>query len=297
MKDLFINSANDYANDIGAPVYHPHVSVVHYDEMGKIRHSLCHFNAYSIFVQKNFPKNLTYGMGSYKADEDALLAYAPGQIGGKADDGTVEQYHGWVLIFDQEFIYGTEFERNLRNYNYFSYNTNEALKLTSEEMQLISSIIETIRKELIAQKPHMDRIVQDYILLLADFCNRFYDRQFETETTHKNDILTRFEDVLQDYYDTNKHLKNGLPTVKYCAEQLYMSPGYFGDVIRKGLGYSPLQHIRNFIINRAKTLIASGKNVTEVSESLGFEYPQHFTRVFKKETGLLPSKYLESLKK
>lgn len=297
MEDLFITSPNDYANDIGAPVYHPHVSVVHYDEVGKIRHSLCHFNVYAIFVQKNFPENLTYGMGSYKADEDALLAYAPGQIGGKADDGTEMQYFGWVLLFDQEFIYGTELERNLRNYNYFSYNTNEALKLTDEEMLLVSNIIETIRKELIEQKPHMDRIIQDYILLLADLCNRFYDRQFEKEVNRKNDILTRFEDVLQAYYDNDKHLKNGIPTVKYCADELCMSPGYFGDVVRKALGHSPLQHIRDYLINRAKMLIASGKNITEVAEALGFEYPQHFTRVFKKRTGMLPSKYLDSLKK
>src|SRR3712207_3821318 len=129
MRDLTIVSPNDYANDIGAPVYHPHVSVIHYDEMGAIHHSLCHFNVFGIFVQKNFPDNLTYGVGRYKAQEDALLAYAPGQIGGKPYDGTKALYYGWVLLFDQEFMYGTEFARNLRNYHYFSYNINEALQL------------------------------------------------------------------------------------------------------------------------------------------------------------------------
>ena len=293
---LIINSPNDYANDIGAPVYHPHISVIHYDEMGKIRHTLNRFNVYAIFVQKNFPDNLTYGVGNYTAIVDALLAYAPGQIGGKADDGTVDQYYGWVLMFDAEFIYGTEFERRLNNYHYFSYNANEALKLTDNEMSIIDNIMITIRKELITQEPHSDRIVQDYILLLADFCNRFYERQFKTVSENKGDILARFQNVLLKYYDDGMQYKEGLPNVKYCAEQLFMSPGYFGDIIRKSLGQSPSRYIHSYIIDRAKMLIASGKNVTEVAYALGFEYPQHFTRVFKKETGMLPSKYLDSLK-
>lgn len=296
MEELFINHPNDYALDIGAPVYHPHVSVVHYDEMGKIRHSLCHFNVYGIFVQQNFPENLTYGAGRYKTEGNALLAYAPGQIGGKADDGTKEQYRGWVLIFDQEMMYDTAFARHLKHYSYFSYNANEGLRLTDEEMQLACHIIESIRRELMAQQPHMERIVQDYILLLADFCNRFYDRQFATETIRNNDILARFEDVLQDYYDQGLQRRHGIPTVKYCADALHLSPGYFGDVVRKMLHHSPLHHIRNAIIDRDKSLLATGMSVSEVAYSLGFDYPQHFTRVFKRATGMLPSHYLDSLR-
>ncbi|AVM53774.1 helix-turn-helix protein [Bacteroides zoogleoformans] len=297
MKEiLHINTANDYANDIGAPVYHPHVSVIHYDEMGRIRHTLNRFDVYAIFVQKNFPDQLTYGVGNYAADEDALLAYAPGQIGGKADDGTVEQYNGWVLMFDPEFVYGTEFERNLNNYHYFSYNTNEALKLTADEMAIINHIMSAIRRELKANQPHADRIVQDYILLLADFCNRFYDRQFLKATENKSDILARFQQVLLKYYENGRQYKSGIPSVKYCASELFMSPGYFGDVIRKALGQSPLQYIRGFVVDRSKMLIASGKTIAEVAYSTGFDYPQHFTCVFKKETGMLPSKYLESIK-
>lgn len=102
--DLYINNANDYAHDIGAPVYHPHVSVIHYDEVGEIRHSLNIINCYGIFLQNEFPEGLTYGIGTYRDGDGSLMAYSPGQIGGKQDDGTHRQYHGWVLIFDNEFI-------------------------------------------------------------------------------------------------------------------------------------------------------------------------------------------------
>lgn len=294
---LLLHSANDYARDIGAPLHHPHVSVIHYDEMGEIRHTLNRFEVYGIFVQQNFPSQLTYGVGQYAAEGNALLAYAPGQIGGKADDGTVAQYRGWVLLFDAEFVHGTEFERHLNRYHYFSYNSNEALRLTPEEMQLVGHIMSTIREELIAHKPHADRIVQDYILLLADLCNRFYDRQFQAFTGEQHNLTARFEQVLHDYYQEGRQRRSGVSSVRSCAEALFMSPGYFGDVVRKAIGQSPLHYIHHFVVERAKMLLASGKGVKETAEALGFEYPQHFGRLFKKETGMLPSKYVAQLRR
>lgn len=264
--------------------------------MGKIKHTLNKFNVYAIFVQKNFPDELTYGVGQYTTNKDALLAYAPGQIGGKADDGSVEQYYGWVLIFDTEFMHGTEFERNIDNYHYFSYNTHEALKLTIDEMDMVDNIMRAIRKELKDNQPYTNRIVQDYILLFADLCNRFYDRQFLKEMENNSNILARLHQVLKKYYQNELQYKDGIPSVKYCAKELFMSPSYFGDVIRKAFGISPLHYIHEFIIERSKMLIASGKSITDVAYSVGFDYPQHFTRVFKKETDMPPSKYLEYIK-
>lgn len=297
MKEmLIINNANDYAHHIGAPTYHAHASVIHYDEVGKIRHSLNRYNVYAFFVQRNFPADLAYGVGKYAADENSLLACAPGQIGGKEDDGTTAQYHGWVLMFDPEFVYNTEFERNLARYHFFSYNSNEALRLTQDEITITNRIMEAIRRELKAGLPHTDRIVQDYILLLADFCNRFYDRQFQTVTDNKTDILACFQNVLLRYYEQGKQYEHGIPSVKHCAEALYMSPSYFGDVIRKSLGESPILYIRRFMVERSKMLLASGKTIAETAYDMGFEYPQHLTRIFKKEVGVPPSRYIEMLK-
>lgn len=102
--ELYINEPNDYARDIGAPVYHPHVAVIRYDEVGPIRHTLNRINVYGLFLQREFPENLTYGMGTYTEGNGSLMAYAPGQIGGKPDNGQRRQYHGWVLLFDSTFI-------------------------------------------------------------------------------------------------------------------------------------------------------------------------------------------------
>ena len=297
--DLYINEANDYAHDIGAPVYHPHVSVIHYDEVGEIRHTLNRFNCYGIFLQQEFPESLTYGIGTYHEGDGSLMAFSPGQIGGKQDDGTRRQYHGWVLLFDNEFIQGTAIEQKLDGYQFFSYNSNEALILTPEEKDILDRLMAKLRQELETQSQSFghDDIVRNYILLILDYCNRFYFRQFNEMAAEGSDILSRFQQVLTDYYAHGMQKTNGLPSVKYCASELCLSPGYFGDIIRDALGESPKDYIRNFVVLRAKNLILSGKAIVQVAEELGFEYPQHFTRMFKNTTGLTPREFFDNQRK
>jgi AraC-like DNA-binding protein len=298
--DLYINEANDYARDIGAPVWHPHVSVIHYDELGAIRHTLNRYNVYGLFLQSEFPENLTYGIGRYHDAGGSLLALSPGQIGGKHDDGTRRQYNGWVLLFDTHFIQGSEIGRRLADYHFFSYNANEALFLTEQEKNVLSGLMANVREELKAHGNDdvHDDIIRDYILLILDYCRRFYIRQFKEMTTEGGDILSRFQQVLINYYDTGRQLKDGLPSVRYCASQLCLSAGYFGDIVREALGESPKDYIHGFIVMKAKNLLLSGMQVTQVSEQLGFEYPTHFTRLFKQMTGQTPSQfYAEQRKK
>ena len=300
MKELVnINTANDFAREFGAPIWHPMVSVVHFDELGEIHHMLTKMGVYAIFVQDNFPTGATYGMGGYDTTKGTLTAASPGQIIGKADDGHREVYHGWVLLFDAEFMHGTMFEQRLKDYHFFSYNVNEALQTTEGEKQLIWQLMELIRRFIQhrEQTPLTDRIVQNYILLVCDYCLLFYQRQFEVATQQQSDLLSRFQRVLLDYYERRMQLHQGLPNVKYCASQLCLSPSYFGDVVRSITGDSPNRVIQRFLINRAKSLLVGGQSVTQVAEELGFEYPQHFTRFFKKHAGLTPSKYVASLQK
>jgi len=297
--DLYINKANDYAHDIGAPVYHPHGSVIHYDEVGEIRHTLNRIGCYGIFMQEEFPEGLTYGIGTYHEGDGSLIALSPGQIGGKLDDGTRRQYHGWVLLFDNEIIQGSAIEQRLDDYHFFSYHSNEALILTQDEKDILSLLMSNLRRELAMQSHSSghDDIISDYIQLILDYCNRFYFRQYKEMAAEGSDILSRFQQVLTDYYLQGKQMKNGLPSVKYCASELCLSPGYFGDIIRGALGESPKDYIRTFVVMRAKNLILSGKPIDRVAAELGFEYPQHFTRMFKNATGQTPRQFFDSQRK
>ena len=300
MKDLFyINKANDFALDVGAEVWHPMVSVVHFDELGEIRHSLNKLGVYAIFVQDNFPTESAYGMGGYDTSKGSLVAASPGQVIGKADDGHREVYHGWALLFDAEFMRGTVFEKRLADYHFFSYNVNEALHTTDGEKQVLWQLMERIRT-FISHRPQSaltDRIVQDYIVLVCDYCLLFYQRQFQTASAQQSDLLAGFQKVLTDYYDRQLQHRHGLPSVKHCASELCLSPSYFGDVVRNATGDSPTRIIQRFLINRAKSLMVGGMTVSQVAEELGFEYPQHFTRYFKKHEGMTPSRYVALMRK
>ena len=228
------------------------------------------------------------------------MAFAPGQIGGKRDDGTRRQYHGWVLLFDPVFIHGTEIERRMKDYHFFSYNSNEALFLQQQEKDTLAGLMENIRTELITNENNddiQDDIIRDYIQLILDYCNRFYARQFKEMTAGSSDILARFQQVLIDYYEQGKQRQEGLPSVKYCASELCLSPGYFGDIVRGALGESPKDYIRGFIVMRAKSLMLGGQSITQVSDALGFEYPNHFTRLFKQLTGQTPSHFFAEQRK
>ena len=300
MKDLLqIKHANDYAVTLGAAVHHPLVNVIHYDELGAIGHNLLRLGVFAIFVQDNFPSNASYGLSNYNTSTGSLTAAAPGQIIGKSDDGQRAVYHGWALFFDPELMHGTAFERNQVHYHFFSYNVNEALHTTDDEKLMLWRLMEMIRTELTRQprSTMADTIVQDYIMLLCDYCRLFYQRQFKAAVKEQNDVLSRFQQVLTTYYDRQLQHTHGVPSVKYCASEMCLSPSYFGDLIRNLTGESPMQTIQDFLINRAKSLMVGGRTVTQTADELGFEYPQHFTRFFKKHTGIQPSKYVASLKK
>ena len=197
------------------------------------------------------------------------------------------------LLFHPDLIKGTPLAREIHNYSFFSYSSNEALHLSQEEKRIFNDCLEKIKIEL--NRPidkFSKRLISMNIELLLNYCMRFYSRQFVTREVQNRDVLTRFEALLDDYFTGDKPKQEGLPSVKYFADKICLSPNYFGDLIKKETGMSAQEYIQNKIIDLAKSmLLGSEKTITEISYDLGFQYSQHFNRVFKKNTGFTPSAY------
>ena len=293
-KILRVHHVNDYARYIGAPELHPLVSVIHYDELDHCRHSLNNYDVYGMFIGDEELEDLSYGQLQYVLHRHALMCVAPGQIGGKTDMGEEIHTKGWALLFDTELLRNTELGRRMADYHFFSYTTSEALLLTVEQRQSIVTLLDAIRKELLhVEDSHTLRIVTSQIEQVLELVARYYALQLSTSAISTNsDLLPRFEQLLRNYYDEGLQQQLGLPTVKYCAQQLFLSPNYFGDLIRELTGDSATSHIRRFIMQRAQQLLIGGATISETAESLGFDYPQHFTRQFKKHFGVTPSDFI-----
>ena len=291
-KILKVRNVSDYSDYLGSPAQHPFVCVVDYAEVSPIRHSLNLYSVYGLFLRDDAAVELDYGCGKYDYNKGTLLCVAPGQLGGKEDNGERASITGWALLFHPDLLHGTPLERRIKDYTFFDYRVNEALHMTDEEHDTLVSLMRQVRNEL-GKRPDglQDAIVVGYIELALNFCQRFYNRQFVTRKVENTGILVRFDRLLHDYYDENRQFVNGLPTVQYCADKLCMSANYFGDVIKNTTGDTAGNHIRRFIMQMAKNGLAAGRTVAQVSDSLGFEYSQHFSRMFKKLEGITPTEY------
>ena len=290
---LKVHNVNDYARYIGAPVLHPLVSVIHYDELEHCRHSLNNYDVFGIFIGDETLEDLTYGLTTYDLHRHALMCVAPGQIGGKADTGEEIQAKGWALLFDPELLHGTDLERRMPSYTYFSYNTNEALLMTAEQRLVIVNLMKALRKELTGADGHTQHIIVAYLQMILEHIARYYASQHSQQIQSSSDLLTRFENFLKRYYDEGLQRTHGLPTVKYCAQELFLSTNYFGDLIRQMTDDTAGNIIRRFVMSQAQKLLISGTSITSTADQLGFEYPQHFTRMFKKHFGESPSQYMK----
>ncbi len=297
-KIMKVRNVGDYSRWVGHTDRHPLVSVIDYAEVSPVRHSLNNYSVYGIFFHDEAEIDLAYGCGKYDYKKGTVICVAPGQIGGKEDNGERVMLTGWALLFHPDLLHGTPLEKAMKNYSFFDYRVNEALHMTDEEHGILTSLMRQIRDELQGRRDELqDSIIVDYIGLILNFCQRFYNRQFITRKLDNSDMLMKFDRLLHDYFDGSLQLTLGLPTVQYCADKFCMSSNYFGDMIKKTTGDTASNYIRQYVIRQAKNELATGATIAQVAYSLGFEYPQHLSRMFKKQTGMTPSAYCESLQK
>lgn len=294
MSDIMkIDTVQQYNDYFGVETCHPLVSIIEGSKAKPLRYGRKLYGVYAVLLKDAVCGSLKYGQSIYDYQRGTMLFIAPGQVMGSEDDGQLHQPEGWILTFHPEFLRGTPLAGIMKAYSYFSYNANEALHLSEQERRTVIECMEKIRTEL--QYPvdkHSKSLITDNIKLLLDYCIRFYDRQFITRENANHDILTRFENLLDDYFASGKAAIEGMPSVQQCADALCLSANYFSDLVKKETGMSALKHIQQKMLDVAKERVFNtSKSISEISYELGFPYPQHFSRWFKKMAGCTPNEY------
>lgn len=251
------------------------------------------YGFYAIFLKDVKCGDLKYGCNYYDYQEGTLVFVSPGQVMDIETDGQVYQPKGFGLVFHPDLIHGSSLASKIQDYHFFGYNTNEALHLSDRERQVILDCLDKINFELQHSiDKHSKNLIISNLELLLNYCVRFYERQFITRENVNKGILEKFEHLLNDYFKSQKPHDIGLPTVSYCADALHLSANYFGDLIKKETGKSAKEYIQTKIIDVAKNKIFDlNVTVNEVAYDLGFKYPQHFSRMFKNETGHTPTEF------
>ncbi|WP_243350232.1 helix-turn-helix domain-containing protein [Parabacteroides sp. FAFU027] len=296
MEDIYrLETVTNFNNLVGVETKHPLVSVI---DLSKIQssdqsHTHLYFGIYAIYLKELECGQLIYGRNSYDYQEGTLVFISPGQVVKIVRNEQATERKGWVLLFHPDLIHGTSLGRIMPDYKFFSYEANEALHISENERKIFFECLAKISDE-IEQRldKYSKRFIVNNIQLLLDYCIRFYDRQFLTRENINKGIVEKFERLLNDYFQTDIPQNNGLPSVGYFAEKLNLSPNYFGELMKKETGKTAQEYIQLKIIDLAKNRILEGeKSISEIAYELGFKYPQHFTRMFKKSTGYSPNEY------
>jgi AraC-like DNA-binding protein len=271
---------------------HPLVSVVHLDKANPRQLKRLRYEFYTVFLKQIYCGDLRYGLSNYDYEGGTLIFLAPNQVIGE-NSNNYYQPQGTALVFHPDLIAGTSLGKNIGDYHYFSYAVNEALHLSEQESKIIQDCITKIEYELQhAIDKHSKQLIISNIELFLNYCTRFYDRQFITRDNVNKGILERFEDLLNNYFTSDKPQNIGLPSVSGCADELHLSTNYFGDLFKKETGKTAQEYIQSKVIDVAKDRIFdTDKSISEIAYELGFKYPQHFTRLFKQKTGITPVEY------
>jgi len=297
-QPYLFNSISELHKALGLPKpLHPLVSLVDYGNIKTDTSDLekgMLFNFYKISYKKNFSGKVKYGQSYYDFDEGGLSFVSPNQlISASADEG---DYGGYTLLIHPDFIRNFPLGKKIKDYGFFSYNVSEALYLSEKEGEIIMGLFKTMEMELdTAIDLFSQEVVISQLELLLSYSKRFYNRQFITRKAASNDLLSRAEELLDNYFQEDRALLKGLPSVQQIADELNVSSHYLSDMFRSLTGQNTQQHIHNRLIEKAKEILsATNISVAEVAYQLGFEHPQSFNKLFKSKTNQTPVQYKQS---
>ncbi len=292
MKEIYFNSVQEFNDHYGFETFHPLVSVVRSNQERDIKEGLYHYGLYALFLKENKGCKLSYGRTVYDFDEMTVTSFAPGQVIHVEPNPNIKYPKWTALVFHPDLLNRTQLGRNISRYEFFDYTSNEALHLSCGEIEIFRGVLDMITQELHRSiDKHSRELIVSNIELLLNYCLRFYDRQFVTREEINHTVVKKFSTLLDQYIE-EKASHEGLPTVAYFADKCCYSTKYFGELIKTETGRTAKDFINERLLRSARLLLDDETlSITQVSQQLGFKYPQHFVRFFKAQTGKTPSEF------
>lgn len=296
-KIIPIDSIEAYNRLYGLETHHPLVAVIDLNNAKyPVNHIFMDYGVYALYLKNGANCTVMYGRQSYDYQEGTVVSFAPGQLVGIDNANTEVRQDVLGLLFHPDLIFGTPLGDMMEKYSFFEYSQREALHLSEQERRIFIECLERIRAEI--EHPvdlYSADILSSHIQTLLDYLNRFYSRQFIVRKKVNKGVLASFEKELREYYRQGRG-KEGVPTVAYFAAEANLTPGYFGDLIKRETGDTPQELIARYLVTVAKQRLAStDDDVSVIAYDLGFQYPQHFSRLFKRITHVSPSDYRKKL--
>lgn len=280
---LNIESIDSFHKILGlTPPDHPLISIISDKEsLGRADFDEALFNVrfstkmYAIMYKDNISGSLSYGRNTYDFQDGTLIFVQPGQVLKTPFKSEVMGKRGWTLLFHPDLLHNSNLATKMNTYNFFSYESNEALHLSNKEKVFVAGVIEQIKGE-IAQNldQHSQKLIVSNLELFLNYALRFYDRQFFTRTKVNSDYVTSFEKALNQYFENGQAKINGIPTAVYFGEQLNLSPNYLSDLLKRETGKGIKEYTDEYLIAKAKILLLNSSiSVSELAYELGFDYP------------------------
>ena len=293
-KTVVIDNIDTYNKWYGIETLHPLVTVVnHPTTVAWMNGATLRYEVYGLFLKKGAGCSARYGRRKYDYQEGTIVTHAPGEVFTLEWNDKLPMPPSRGILFHPDLFYGTALGKKMKDYSFFEYGDFESLHLSQAERTVILSLMNQIKGELHHSiDKHSQTLITDTIALMLDYCMRYYDRQFITRHKQCSEVFLAFQQQLKDYFAVGHPECQGLPSVAYFASKACLSPNYFGDLISKETGTTAQRHIQDAVIERSKQLLKESRMpVSEIAYQLGFEYPQHFTRLFKSRTGMTPNEY------
>lgn len=274
---------------------HPLISIIDVStiEIGEDLVGLKMTSDFYTIALKDKSCGLQYGRNHYDFNEGVLIFTAPNQVMSVEYTQELNEIQGWMLFFHPDLIRHTPLGEAIDDYSFFSYDVHEALHLSDIEQGIISDCVAMMDTEISERiDNHSQRVIVSSLELLLNYSLRYYERQFNTRTSQNKDLVSKMETLMKSYYKAGNFTTSGVPSVAYFADKVSLSANYLSDLLKKETGFSAKEHINNFIVDKAKTLLLnSSDSISGIAYTLGFNYPHYFSRLFKRKTGLTPQEY------